>query len=297
MLQDSVSLLKSFFVYPGLTWNYMLIGIALGIAFGAVWLWAHSPPLFKKPWLWAVAVGSAFLTLIAVAFIQVPLQDWVGQALNHLFSQDTLLTWLLLAMVPGMLLTGLVQEGTKMVPIVVWWRRSGKKIEPKLGLAIGAIAGAGFGIFEAVWVHNRIFAAGWTMQALQTDGFMAVAGFWERFFIVGFHIAISALVGYGLAKGKGWQFYLIAAGLHLLLNFGSVVREYIYYKHGFDALVQIEVFVAVMAVAVTVWALMLRWGKTEEVLTETAAPTETGLPTEIGTPTEGSEPPRTDVQP
>ena len=41
MLEQSVTLFKSFFVYHGLTWNYMLIGIVLGIAFGAIWLGAH----------------------------------------------------------------------------------------------------------------------------------------------------------------------------------------------------------------------------------------------------------------
>jgi hypothetical protein len=47
-----------------------------------------------------------------------------------------------------------------------------------------------------------MFAAGWTTQAIQIDGFLAIAGFWERFFAVGFHIAVSALAGYGLAKAK-----------------------------------------------------------------------------------------------
>jgi RsiW-degrading membrane proteinase PrsW (M82 family) len=278
MLEQSVTLFKSFFVYPGLTWNYMLIGIFLGIAFGAIWLCAHWPPLFKKPWFWVVAVVSAFLTLPAVAFIQVPLQTWTGQALYHFFSEDTLQSWLLLAALPQMLLTGLVQEGAKMVPVVTWWWRSGRNIDPKLGLAIGAIAGAGFGIFEAVWVHNQIFAAGWTLQALQTDGFLAIAGFWERFFAIGFHIAASALAGYGLAKGKGWQFYLIAAGLHTLLNYSTILM-----MKGYFTVVQLETYAAVIAVAVTVWVLLLRWGRTSEVEadTETAALPEPETETDV----------------
>ena len=218
-----------------------------------------------------MAVGSAFLTLLAVAFIQYPLQSWTGQALYHFWSEETLMNWLLLAGLPQMLLTGLVQEGAKMVPMVAWWWRHGRNIDPKLGLAIGAIAGAGFGIFEAVWVHNRIFAAGWTMQALQTDGFLGIAGFWERFFAVGFHIAVSALVGYGLAKGKGWQFYLIAAGLHTLLNYSTV-----FLMKGYFTVVQLETYVAVIAVAVTVWVLLLRWGRTVEA--ETEIETGTGGP-------------------
>jgi len=49
----------------------------------------------------------------------------------------------------------------KMVPVPVYWWRSGKNIDPKLGLVIGAVAGAGFGIFEGQWQHNVIFASGW----------------------------------------------------------------------------------------------------------------------------------------
>jgi RsiW-degrading membrane proteinase PrsW (M82 family) len=265
--------LESFFVYPGLAWDLMLIGIGLGIVFGAVWLCFHWPPLFRKHWLWGVAVVSAFLTLLAVVFVQIPLQYWVGQALGHFWSQDVLLNWLLLAGIPGILLSGLVQEGAKMVPMVFWWWRRGRNIDPRLGLAIGAIAGAGFGIFEAVWVHGRMFAAGWTLDVIQTNGFLGIAGFWERFFAVGFHIAASALAGYGLARGKGWQFYLIAAGLHSLLNYVVV-----FLQKGYLTVVQVETWVAVVAVVVTAVVLLLRWGKRGEEL-ETAETVEPAEPT------------------
>jgi RsiW-degrading membrane proteinase PrsW (M82 family) len=289
MLEQCVALFKSFLVFPGLSWSLILIGIILGIVFGAIWLSAHWPPLFQKNWLWLVGIVSAFLTLAAVAFIQSPLQSWTGQALYHFFSEETLMSWLMLAMIPQMLISGLVQEGAKMVPIAFWWWRSGKNISPRMGLAIGAIAGAGYGILEAVAVHNQMFLSGWTTQALQTDGFLAVAGFMERFFTTGFHIAVSALAGYGLAKGKGWQFYLIAAGLHALLNYGVVI---VY--GGFFTVVQLELYVAVVAIAVTVWALMLRWGRSDEPEAETA-----GLEDDAAVETEKVQPsviePKTDV--
>jgi RsiW-degrading membrane proteinase PrsW (M82 family) len=265
MLQESINLLKSFFIYPGLSLNYLLIGILLAIVFGAIWLCAYWPPLFTKPWLWAVAVVSAFLTMAAVSFVQQPIQTWLGEEIYKIWSNQTIVTWLLLLGIPQVLLSGLVQEGAKMVPTAFWWWRSGKSISPTMGLAIGAIAGAGFGIFEAFWVHSQMFAAGWTLQAIQTDGFIAIAGFWERFFTVGFHIAVSALAGYGLAKGKGWQYYLIAAGLHTLLNYGVVVRQYFILLHGFDTLIQIETYVAVFALIVAAWVLLLRWGRTDEM--------------------------------
>jgi len=272
MWEYMMAFLESFFIYPGLNRDLMLIGIGLGLVFGAIWLCAHWPPLFRKHWLWVVAVASAFLTLLAVVFVQIPLQHYVGVALVHFWSQETLLSWLLLAGIPSILLSGLVQEGAKMVPMVFWWWRSGRNISPRLGLTIGAIAGAGFGIFEAVWVHGQIFAAGWTLDAIQTDGFLGIAGFWERFFAVGFHIAVSALVGYGLAKGKGWQFYLIAAVLHGILNYAIV-----FLQKGYFTIVQLETYVAVVAVIVTAAVLVLRWRKREE---EPVEPVESDEPVE-----------------
>jgi len=257
MIDAMVGYFKSFFQNPSDSGIYLAISIGLAIAFGAVWLAGYRPPLFKKPWLWAVLVSSAFLTLAAISFIQIPLQVWAGQALGHFWSQEVLMRWILLAGIPSILLTGLVQEGSKLVPVVVYWRRSGKNIDPKLGLAIGAVAGAGFAIFEAQWAHNLIFASGWTWASVQAGGFMALLGFWERFFAVAAHIAFSTLAGYGLAKGRGWQFYLIASGLHALLNYGVVLRS-----AGLLTNLHVEIYIAAIAVAVTVWALWLRWRKT-----------------------------------
>jgi len=250
MIDYMVIFFKSFFQNPS------ALGIGLAIAFGAVWLAGYRPPLFKKPWLWAVLVSSAILTLAAVSFIQIPLQVWAGQALSYFWSQEVLARWILLAGIPQILLTGLVQEGSKLVPEVVYWWRSGKHIDPKLGLTIGAVAGAGFGIFEAQWAHNLIFASGWTWEAVQTYGFWALAGFWERFFTVAVHIAFSALAGYGLARGWGWQFYLIAAALHGLLNYSVVLLQ-----AGLFTVVHAEIYIAVLTVLVSAWALWLDWRK------------------------------------
>ena len=242
MIDSMVNFFVSFFQNPS------ALGIGLAIAFGAVWLACYRPPLFKKPWLWAILVSSAFLTLVAMSFILIPLQNWTGLALSHVD--------ILVAGIPLVLLSGLVQEGAKLVPMVVYWGRSGKNIDPKLGLAIGAVAGAGFGIFEAQWAHNAIFASGWTWELVQTYGFWALAGFWERFFGVAAHIALSALAGYGLARGWGWQFFLIASFLHGLMNYSVVL-----YQAGLLTVVNVEIYAAVLAVGVTAWALWLRWRK------------------------------------
>jgi RsiW-degrading membrane proteinase PrsW (M82 family) len=157
------------------------------------------------------------------------------------------------------LLSGLVQEGAKMVPMVFWWWRSGRSIDPRLGLAIGAVAGAGFGIFEAFWVHGVVLGSGWTIDVVSQYGFQGISPFWERFMTVAFHIAASSLAGYGLAKGLGWQFYLIAAGIHSLLNYGVLP-----YSKGYFNVNQVEIYVTVMALLVTLVVMWLRWRKGEE---------------------------------
>ena len=257
MVEQMLGFFLSWFANPS------LIGIGLAMVFGAIWLVGYWPPLFKKWWLWAVLAISALLSLIAVSFIQIPLQYLVGQALGQFWSQEMLMRWLLLAGIPQILLSGLVQEGSKMVPVVLWWIGEGRTLAPKAGLAIGAAAGFGFGVFEAVWVHNSIFAAGWSWEAVQAGGYMALAGFWERFFAVAFHIASSALVGWGLARGWGWQFYLLAAFLHGLLNYSVVLLQ-----TGLFTVVHVEIYAAVVAVLVTAGALWLRWRQSEEAASE-----------------------------
>lgn len=255
MVEQMVGFFLSFFANPTAQ------GIGLAIAFGAIWLAPYRPPLFKRPWLWVVLVVSVFLALAAVSFIQIPLQLLAGQAMSNVWSQEVLMRRILLFGIPAVLLSGLVQEGAKLVPIVVYWRREGRSLDPKLGLAVGAVAGAGFGAFEAQWVHNTIFASGWSWEAVQTGGLMALAPFGERFFVVAAHTAFSALAGYGLAKGKGWQFYLIASCLHAFLNYSAVLLVWGVLTN----VVQLEIYVTVYALSVTGWALWLRWRKPAEL--------------------------------
>jgi RsiW-degrading membrane proteinase PrsW (M82 family) len=253
MWQQMIGFFTSAFVFPGLTFPQLLIAIGLGIAMGAVWLVWYRPPLRERSALWLVALVSAIVTWTAIAFVQIPLQTWTGQALLHSWDQETLQRWLLLAGIPAILLSGLVQEAAKLLPVAVYWVRSNRTWSPKLGLLVGAVSGAGFGIFEAVWVHNTILSSGWTWATVDANGWTALLGFIERFFAVGLHIGASALAGYGLARRLGWQFYLIAAGLHGLANYGVVLLQ----KGVLDT-IQLEVYVAVIAVAIAVVALWLR---------------------------------------
>lgn len=161
----------------------------------------------------------------------------------------------MIAGIPLVLLSGLVQEGSKLLPVVIYWWRKDRKIDPKLGLVLGAVAGLGFGVFEAVWVHNNIFISGWSWNVAKLYGLLsAMLPFLDRFFTVAFHAAASAIAGWGLAKGWGWQFYLIASLAHTVLNYGAIV-----FQAGTLNQIQLEVIVAIFSLIVTAAALWLRY--------------------------------------
>jgi RsiW-degrading membrane proteinase PrsW (M82 family) len=281
MLWDSmIAFLKSWFNYPGVEWGYLLAGIGLAIFFGAFWLLGFQPKVIKKPWLWAVAIFSAFFTLLAVTFVQIPLQHYVGQGIESAWDMQTIYDWLLLLGIPTILISGLVQEGAKMLPIVFWWQQCGRIIRPRDGLIIGAMAGAGFGIFEAIWVHNQVFMYGWTWNLVSIDWVGALIPFWDRLWIVAFHISASALVGYGLARGWGWKFYLLASLLHAVINYGTLP-----YQKGMLTGNQLEIYIAVIAALVFLAVLWLRWRKDKEepaLPMEVIEPTGPDMPAETG---------------
>ena len=258
MLEKMIEFFVSGFYFPNITLTALLLGVGLGIFFGAIWLICYWPPLFKKYWLLLIMISSAILSWLAVAFIQIPLQAIVGQLLGKFWTKEILMSWILLAGIPQILLSGLVQEGAKLIPIVFWWIRNKTNVSPKMGLIVGAIAGAGLGIFEAVWAHNMVLTSGWTWQVVQAKGLVALIPFWERFSTVAFHIASSALAGYGLAKGWGWQFYLIASFSHALMNYGVVLLQ-----TRMLTIVQMEIYASVIALIITGIALWLRWRKPE----------------------------------
>ena len=261
VLEYMLNFFVSGFVYPGILWDQLLIGIGLGIVFGAIWYATYWTPILGKPWPWAVLISSIILSWTAVAFIQIPLQIWTGQALNFFWSQEIIMRFLLIAGIPQILLSGLVQEGSKLVPVVIYWWRKGRNINPKLGLVIGAIAGLGFGTFEAVWVHNLTFISGWSLQTAESTGLMvALIPFWERFFLVSFHAASSAIAGWGLAKGWGWQFYLLTTFTHGIINYGVAI-----FRIGAINQVQLSIYVVAWALIVTAVALWLRWKKQKVV--------------------------------
>jgi RsiW-degrading membrane proteinase PrsW (M82 family) len=264
MFQELAKFFTSGFVFPNITLTGLALGIGLGIFFGAIWLIGYRPPIFKKPWVWMLIImNSAFLTWTAVCFLQSSLQTWTNQTLVHFFGLETVMGWLLVASIPSILLSGIVQEGSKLVPVVMGWLRNNRNMNARTGLIIGAISGAGFGVFEAIWVLNTTFASGWTWAMVESQGLVALLPFVERFFAIAFHIGSCALAGYGLAKGWGWQFYLVAAFLHGLVNYSVVLFQ----THVLTAL-QMDIWITIITLVLTIVVLWLRWKRTAGAVDE-----------------------------
>ena len=244
---------EQWYVYQHVTALQLLVAVALAVAFGALWLTAHWPPIFKHPWFWVLGVGSAFFTMGVYAFIHTPLQFYYSKLVHHFLDSKTVVDWIMLLGIPSVIISGLVEEGAKMVPMVLYWRKQHRRITPAMGLAIGAVVGAGFGIFDAFQIFASQFGSGWTTAALGS-GFNGIAGFWIRFFTIGLHMALSAMVGYGLARGKGWQYFLVASGFHAVFLYGNY-----FYQQGYFGVVQLGVFVACVSIVMTAIVLVVRY--------------------------------------
>jgi RsiW-degrading membrane proteinase PrsW (M82 family) len=252
MLENMLQQFRSFYEIPGLTFPQVLMAVGLALVFAAIWLTIYRTWHYVQGWwVWALVISAA-LTWSAVAFIQIPLQTWSQEFLVNRMGMQSFIQWLWLTGLPIILLSGLVQEAAKLVPVIILWYSRNKQLDPLTGFYAGAIAGAGFGIFEAVWVHNMIFASGWSWSTVTMAGTGALLGFWERLFTLGLHIAVSALAGYGWAKGLKWQYYLIAAGLHSLANYAVILLN-----QGNLTGNQAELYIALVTIAATVYAFIV----------------------------------------
>jgi RsiW-degrading membrane proteinase PrsW (M82 family) len=272
MLHLMTGFFNAGFYFPGYNWTSILPAIAIGIVFGGIWLFLYRPPLLKTTGLWLVFIAAAFLTWAAVSFIQLPLQVWTKDALVHRWDPQTLSTakFILLSYIPIVIIAGIVQEAAKIAPVFFFRQRSKNDFTPQSGLIAGAVAGAGFGIFEAIWKLNLILpavgffhsystaisSAGFKSFQIILFGFTPIMGILGSFYSIVFHIAASALVGYGLAKRRGWQFYLLAVILNALINYGAFLTY-------LPRITVIEgiIWISIPVVLITVFALWLRWHK------------------------------------
>lgn len=236
--------------------NNTLIGVLLALLFGAIWLACYWPPLFKKLSLWLVLAGSALITLLVVSFIQVPIQNAIGKDMLQLMSEGNVVQGLLTNGISLVIINGLAQEGAKLVSPVIYWLLNKRTVDPKLMVAIGATAGAGFGIFEAQFIHNLYIASGWNFGLLQDKGAVILLPILVTFFTVAFHTGACALSSYGVARGFGWLSYPALAIVHALW-------QYSYYlaTAGIISPALYHVYIALFAILVMAGALWLRWKK------------------------------------
>ena len=203
--ETMVAYLRSWFDYSGAEGKLILISAALALVFGIIWLLGYRPPFSKKPQLWLVAISSALITIIVLALIYMPLSYLLLSSI-HPSSFAEVLMWML----PVVLLAGWVQETAKMIPMLFFLRGSDKN-DPKMGIIIGAVAGAGFGIFQLFWTYNQAFTLGW-----RYDGIMSLLPFWLAFWTLTLHIGLSSFVGYGITKGRTSKYLSTAALIQAL---------------------------------------------------------------------------------
>jgi RsiW-degrading membrane proteinase PrsW (M82 family) len=246
--------------------NNTLFGVLLALLFGAIWLACYWPPL-KKLSLWLVLAGSAIITLLAISFIEVPVQNAIGKDMLQLMSEGNVIRSFLINGISLVIVTGLVQEGAKLVSPVIYWLSNKRTVDPKLMVSIGAAAGAGFGIFEAQYIHNLYISSGWNLSMMQNEGAVILLPILVTFFTVAFHTGTCALSSYGVARGFGWLSYPVLAIVHALW-------QYSYYlaNAGIISPALYHVYIALFAILVMAVALWLRWKKqtSEESRKETA---------------------------
>ncbi len=235
-----------------------LWGIGIALVFGTFWIVLLAPRQAARPTFWVMFLLGALAFVPAIAWVQSPLQTLLGQGLTRLWTMEQLQERVLLAVVPQILIGGLVQEGLKFIPLAIWFFAVRRGVAgPKSSLILGAALGAGFAIVEGQWVLNTLFAQGFTWETLQI-GWDAYLPFIERFFIMGFGVAAGGLMAWGLARRLGWQSYLVASVLHGAINYGAVL-----YQLGRLSVIQVEVGIAVFSTAFFCLIAFLRWRKSD----------------------------------
>lgn len=161
-----------------------------------------------KPWWWWAVVGGAIAFPLTMQ-IQPPIQlAYAKQVIP--FIKDILPVEVY--SIPSVWISGLVQEALKIIPILLIMKVWHLKLRDTV--AAGAGAGVGFGVTEAIMLVAIPLAA--------QSGF-ATGAVIERLVAIPFHVLASALVALGLALRKGWQYYLLAATAHGLLNYSVVL--------------------------------------------------------------------------
>ncbi len=164
-----------------------------------IWLLFLGRDSYRTKWSYILFIlGMVVYPIILIT--QAPLQKWYAvQVIVPALSRGQSI--FVPAMIPS-LLTGLIQETLKFIPLLIIARAA--KFKPLTIISLGAFIGAGFGFVEACHIAGPVFQA----RALTS------VTLFDRIFAILMHVVLGAGMGYGIARRKAWQFWLAAIGIH-----------------------------------------------------------------------------------
>lgn len=226
----------------------------LALAFAAPWLLLLAGRRLRNVWLWVVFAVGAVLFPVSIAWVQVPIQQGINGLYLRTMGAQTAQSYALLTGIPVVFVAGLVQEVVKFGDGVAGLYLAHARRSVRVGLAMGAAAGAGYGAAEAFWVFNQVFGAGFTLATVQLAGWPALLPFIERFFTVMFHTGVAAVAVFGYASRRPWRYLLLAIVLHASVDYLVLPAQL-----QLITPIELEVIVGAIALATLALALWLRF--------------------------------------
>ncbi len=223
------------------------LGFAFALAFSILY------PLAISMLVWRWRLSSEPLKPVLLVFIVAAVMFYVAyvrKVYMLLFSGLTLYTVDLIA-------TGFIEEAAKLLVLLIPTVRNRLTLEN--GTFYGLIAGFGFGAGEAVLVLSGaafeipvlidLVVVLYFLKPLMTGLLIELIDFlvsyiafsvllaasgptifslhllaiYERGVVVLLHGALTGIVGWGLARRETVKFYLVAVGLHILVDFFAVL--------------------------------------------------------------------------
>jgi len=161
-----------------------VIYLVIGGIFAAPFLRRY----WNRPELYVMLVMGGVVFVVAKA-IASPLQRWFGEniMIPGIRAGGSLFSYAVITA----LMTGIIQEIFKLLPpaLLHVWRHQ----KARFLVALGAMCGIGFGIYEAGAVTGSAWQTG-TMKLVS-------AAMFERIFAILFHATAGAAVGFALSRG------------------------------------------------------------------------------------------------
>ncbi len=200
--------------------------VPLAVIVTSLWLAAALFLLRRKaggffPYVWFILAG-ALLPVVVNLYLKAPFIRWLAQAGGVPPGQGLAGTplWFLIAL---WLVSPVFEEAIKSAPGVF---PPGSRLldTPRHALWMGLSLGFGFGLGEVWYITWSVAASGLTIGLPWT----AFTGFaLERALVVPCHAMMTAIAVLGFQRRGGWAVwgYLIAVGLHALINAGAFLAQ------------------------------------------------------------------------